>query len=472
MIKVSVRHLWVGAIVVAVLATGGALRAANSFRVGEGKATENLEVVDIPLTMTNDEPVQGLAMVLEWDDCWGEGIDLKVQNGPSEALEGVDFFETRVEDDYMILTVVVDLDGDGPDAIAPGDDHHLATAQIRCICDEGRHPVALALPIKSVRSMVDGGRLIDNMIVSDGYSVRAAEGLELENGELVCNDDGGGPVDNPKVTCGALSEDGDLLPAEGEVGENVPVCFFYQAPEPAEPHLGIQGFSLSVEYDCKLECLEDRLDIAGSVLEEVGVDFLQMHCDNDPDDEDGCEMIVGMLVEATPSADGKTLPGAADLRQLFCVDYLISDRAVVGDVLSVDFIDGLDGRGTVPTRNLVSIEFFEQPWESAACEVRVVDGGGGEDPEFIRGDCNFNMLLNVADAAAIVGHLFLGDEIGFEPPCLDACDADGSTELEITDAIFLLNYLFVPGSPVPPAPGPDTPGPSPDEDSLGCEGGE
>jgi hypothetical protein len=51
--------------------------------------------------------------------------------------------------------------------------------------------------------------------------------------------------------------------------------------------------------------------------------------------------------------------------------------------------------------------------------------------------------------------------------CLDSADSDDSGELDLTDAIYLLDYLFLGGSP-PRAPfsecGRDGPG-----DLLGCE---
>ena len=42
-------------------------------------------------------------------------------------------------------------------------------------------------------------------------------------------------------------------------------------------------------------------------------------------------------------------------------------------------------------------------------------------------------------------------------------------QLVITDAIYLLNFLFAPGSPFPPAPGHVEAGLDPTDDDLTCE---
>jgi hypothetical protein len=254
---------------------------------------------------------------------------------------------------------------------------------------------------------------------------------------------------------------------EGKPGETVPLCFFYQTPEPEVPQDGIQGFSLSVEYDCQLECDEASVTTVGSILEDdaVQAEYFYMQCDNDPDDGDGCEMVVGMLIDSEPPFDPRTLPGADVYTLLFCADFTISTDATEGSTLSVDFTDGLNGRGNVPISNTVSINNQPEPWKVVSCAVNVA-GGGGRD--FIRGDCNFNRRLNVADVSGMLGYLFLGPVEGFDPPCLDACDSDDTGVIDVTDATYLLNYLFIAGSPVPPPPGPRVPGPDPTEDELDC----
>jgi len=52
-------------------------------------------------------------------------------------------------------------------------------------------------------------------------------------------------------------------------------------------------------------------------------------------------------------------------------------------------------------------------------------------------------------------------------PILVPADADDSGELDISDAMRVLGYLFL-GTDAPPDPSPMTCGPDPTEDDLGC----
>jgi hypothetical protein len=86
-------------------------------------------------------------------------------------------------------------------------------------------------------------------------------------------------------------------------------------------------------------------------------------------------------------------------------------------------------------------------------------------PPFRRGDCDGAGGLDVTDAVRLLEYLFLG---GAAPKCPDACDADDSGELELTDAVWTLAFLFLGGpNPLPPFP---APGPDPTPDLLGCKG--
>ena len=67
---------------------------------------------------------------------------------------------------------------------------------------------------------------------------------------------------------------------------------------------------------------------------------------------------------------------------------------------------------------------------------------------FRRGDVNFDAELDLTDAITILGYLFLD---GVTINCQDAADIDDDGELSLTDAIYELNYLFL-GGPGPLAP--------------------
>ncbi len=67
-------------------------------------------------------------------------------------------------------------------------------------------------------------------------------------------------------------------------------------------------------------------------------------------------------------------------------------------------------------------------------------------PIFQRGDANNDGKVDLADAIFLLNHLFLG---GGNPSCLDAADFDNTGAIDITDAKFLLNHLFLGGPALP-----------------------
>lgn len=92
---------------------------------------------------------------------------------------------------------------------------------------------------------------------------------------------------------------------------------------------------------------------------------------------------------------------------------------------------------------------------------------------FVRGDGNGDGLINLTDAVFILNYLFSG---GPAPPCLDAADVDdtGVDQPTITDPIRVLGWLFL-GGAGPPAPAPSATaylkadcGVDPTPDSLDC----
>jgi hypothetical protein len=109
---------------------------------------------------------------------------------------------------------------------------------------------------------------------------------------------------------------------------------------------------------------------------------------------------------------------------------------------------------------------------------------------FYRGDCNMSLesdgtAVDIADAAALVSFLF-GQSGGppfetppFQPSCMDACDANDDGVVDMSDPLFIINYVFRRG-PFPPLPWGGLfkdenglhltlPGVDPTDDQLGCE---
>ena len=72
-------------------------------------------------------------------------------------------------------------------------------------------------------------------------------------------------------------------------------------------------------------------------------------------------------------------------------------------------------------------------------------------PGFIRSDADGSGQIDISDSVFLLNFLFLG---GPEPECQLAADVDASDSINITDPVYLLNFLFL-GGQQPPHPFPD-----------------
>lgn len=94
---------------------------------------------------------------------------------------------------------------------------------------------------------------------------------------------------------------------------------------------------------------------------------------------------------------------------------------------------------------------------------------------FIRGDADANGKIEITDAVRVLEYLFLGIPPGL--PCLEAADVDNDGLINITDPIRILDFQFIGTFPEipPPFPGCGVDTIFPDRlpyYSLGCEGFE
>jgi len=116
------------------------------------------------------------------------------------------------------------------------------------------------------------------------------------------------------------------------------------------------------------------------------------------------------------------------------------------------------GRDIITARGITSLSQFAVA-EGAVAPLPPL-------PVFLRGDPDGNGTVQLTDGIFLLNFLFLG---GDSPGCFDAADADNNGTIQMTDGIYLLNYLFLGGAP-PPEPfegcGPD---PAEPADKLGCE---
>ena len=115
--------------------------------------------------------------------------------------------------------------------------------------------------------------------------------------------------------------------------------------------------------------------------------------------------------------------------------------------------------------------------ESVGCVAVVVstDRGSAEASEgfcydnpkpadiFMRGDADSDLAVELTDAVFVLNYLFLA---GRMPECLDSADIDDNSVVDLSDAIYVLNYLFL-GGRLPPAPFPEC-GEDSSADELAC----
>jgi hypothetical protein len=87
-----------------------------------------------------------------------------------------------------------------------------------------------------------------------------------------------------------------------------------------------------------------------------------------------------------------------------------------------------------------------------------------ELPPFRRGDSNGDGEMDVSDAVYVLGFLFLG---GVTPPCQKSLDANDTGRVDISDAVYILGFLFLGGTPLPPPSTACDKDPTPDD--LSCD---
>lgn len=144
----------------------------------------------------------------------------------------------------------------------------------------------------------------------------------------------------------------------------------------------------------------------------------------------------------------------------FCM--LFTPPLTVGDVPTVAALLVVEEKGGgVPTGRraaLLDDEFHEIGSLAIESYSQIL-----VTPIFSRGDVNEDARTDLSDATFILNYLFAG---GSEPACLKSSDMNDSGTVDISDAVYLLTYLFLGGRP-PQNPFNDC-GVESTEDDLSC----
>ncbi|MGQ9590331.1 MAG: thrombospondin type 3 repeat-containing protein [Planctomycetota bacterium] len=147
----------------------------------------------------------------------------------------------------------------------------------------------------------------------------------------------------------------------------------------------------------------------------------------------------------------------------------VSVRVTVAKGDTIDLAIDPDGSGQLDPTDPTTVNLVNDGADGTAFSAQILTTEAPPvRPLFRRGDADANGGLNITDGIFVLNYLFLG---GPEPPCAEASDANNDAGVNITDGIYILNFLFL-GGPAPPAPGPDDCGPDPDAPGsagdLGC----
>ena len=136
-----------------------------------------------------------------------------------------------------------------------------------------------------------------------------------------------------------------------------------------------------------------------------------------------------------------TLPPAADHR-LLRLSYVSGPDARRGECFPVRYCSTL---GDPPVAVVYVVRGFEVRPRSLPGQVCL------PSPGFVRGDSNGDGEVDMSDAVTTLGWLFLGGRV---PGCVEAADANGSGGVNIADPIYTLGWEFS-GGPPPPFPFPE-----------------
>jgi hypothetical protein len=117
--------------------------------------------------------------------------------------------------------------------------------------------------------------------------------------------------------------------------------------------------------------------------------------------------------------------------------------------------DGLTGAGQ-PVSNMVVVDSASQIF--CSCQRTEVIFVPANKSSFVRGDANGDAEVDLSDAIFVLDWLFNGAR---EPSCREAVDIDSSEFHDVSDVISILGWLFLGGTPPTPpfphcGPGPET----------------
>jgi len=297
----------------------------------------------------------------------------------------------------------------------------------------------------------ESGRAIEPRVVPGTLTV-----LEDLAPSVGCGPDACGPLD-PPADPSQLSATYALEGGSAYRGDEIAVAFKIRATQP------LGGYAFSIDFD--------EATLRAASIEEIAQvrddGFKRYELDNGTAAEGNGGIDEGFFVGAavfSVSSACAALPADVD-NEVLRLHLEVRANAAIGET-ELRFLDGAQASGT-PVRNSVTVVSGSAVFPETAssfvfvgAKVNVLPG----EPAFVRGDSNGDASVNISDASATLGFLFLGNGA---VPCSDAADANDDGAIDIADPIATLQYLFLGGASLP-APFPQRGG-DPTPDALGCK---
>jgi hypothetical protein len=406
---------------------------------------------DVRILLDNNAgETQGFVLSIAHDAAALTLLDIDLAGTAAAAAELV---VTNIYADGGTVGVVLETDpSNGQTAPIPaGLGLHIADFTYACDNEIEEPAPALDTTLTFVNGQF-GAPALDNIVVVGGLSVSPA----LNSGTVTCL-----PVPPPPASDTAFYVGPTDFSLTGEAitncfpGEEIELCLFY-----SDPTDNLQGLQMGLCYGSDLTIIDGTLDLDGTIVDEIGAEYVNYNIDNSTTDGDGHEFLLGILMDVLPPFDNQMLPATTTPLAVACVKALVSPNAPCGEVLTIDFCNNINGAGSVFLNNTAVIDYASE------LGIGLYSGGCMVIPEtlFRRGDCNVDELLDLSDAATTLGYQF--DDLAIA--CEDACDANDDGKVNLADTVYILNYLYSFG-PIMPAPGPNAAGSDPTEDELTCD---
>ena len=277
------------------------------------------------------------------------------------------------------------------------------------------------------------------------------------------------PCGNPDENCAASG----ILELPGSSG-TVYVNLISQIPVDQE-QLG--GWSLSIKFDdLGTGSTLTAVTTDGTAAADAEFDQSEVVSPEENDGMQGCtSAIVLALIDDVVLPSGQATVLGMDFDGGTNGNGSGAGEGETPPSASVFPLDGLRGSGQ-PVDNVATLGGNSVGYGNAdTAQASLVLGAG--PPDFIRGNANDDLKIDIADCIWTINFLF---KEGDAPPCMDAADANDNGIIDLGDAQFVIVYLFpsaasafgtdtMPPSAPFPACGPDPSDVEGDGDGLGCD---